>query len=541
MGNEDIKKYANLIPCDAKQVVLIGAGVSVIAARYKSINPEILIELYPNFSRFVEAQKADATPSRKSVVFLLGLEVKEKTLTSMLQQVSEYLSREGILIFDTPNPFYFELIARKIGGVKNMLAPVLDLIVPQATKTKENFNTILEKAGFYLDRKINMEVQAFNSWARQASAFKGNDNHVKQKSYGSALSAKRHLYRITNFRSPQILVQAHVLKPIGGVNDVRINEPLVVLRSFPGVRTKASREEKITAGPSGLNKIFIWHRPVFTVKEDLEKIQKLRRAGYLIITEFDDHHAPWPVIEQEQFLSFAGVHAIQTTNEQLANLFRPHNPEIGVFPNQLNILPDRDLAKPALVPRIFFGALNRRQDWAPILPEINKMLATMEHEYWFDIVYDEAFFNAIETDKKTFTPHCSYDIYKEILGSADVALLPLADTEFNRSKSDLKLVEVAGHGAVPVASPIVYDQDDQHQEFALFAKDGFEFASHLKRLIDDPEFRLRRQVAARQHVKMHRMLGRHARSRYNWLRFLCERRDDLDIALGRRLAKITQI
>jgi hypothetical protein len=74
----------------------------------------------------------------------------------------------------------------------------------------------------------------------------------------------------------------------------------------------------------------------------------------------------------------------------------------------------------------------------------------------FEVVADQAFFEALDTPHKRFTPLCDYETYLGLLSRCEVSFMPLRDTLFNRCKSDLKFLEAAGHRAVALASPTVY-------------------------------------------------------------------------------------
>ncbi|MBL4907451.1 MAG: hypothetical protein JKX94_08370 [Sneathiella sp.] len=321
---------------------------------------------------------------------------------------------------------------------------------------------------------------------------------------------------------------------------MRIHEPLQALASLPGIQASASRAERIQTDFRAENRIFIWHRPVLTFEKSYKTIQSLRRAGYLIVTEFDDHHSPWPKIAENKFLSFAGVHAVQTTTSKLAEMFREFNPEVAVFPNQLNSFPDRELMVPGEQVRIFFGALNRQEDWRPILAGVNKALRKTKTPYVFDVVFDKEFFDGLETENKIFTPQCSYAVYKSRLLKADISLMPLRATGFNEMKSDLKLVESAGHGAVPVASKVVYGEDLAFREFSMICDQPDDFGTALTMLIDNPERRMSMQQKGRDYVKKNRLLCHHLDDRYDWYKRLLKNHNKLDQALEARLAGIVR-
>ncbi len=225
----------------------------------------------------------------------------------------------------------------------------------------------------------------------------------------------------------------------------------------------------------------------------------------------------------------------------MAEALRPYNPHVEVFPNQVAALPppraaDRTDSGPVT---IFFGALNREADWAPILPALNRVLAAHGDRVRMQVVYDRAFFDALTTPNKAFEPLCPYDRYKAILSAADIARLPLEPTRFNRHKSDLKFIESAAHGAVVLASPTVYDRTIRHGEMGLIYHSPDEFAAMLDRLIRDAPFRRALAGAAYRYVAEHRLLSRHFRARHDWYRAMLDRLDELDAELRGRVPELS--
>ena len=105
-------------------------------------------------------------------------------------------------------------------------------------------------------------------------------------------------------------------------------------------------------------------------------VKALRKAGYLTVTEFDDHPEHFRMMQMGGDLSFRGVHAVQTSTAAMAEILRKYNPEIAVFPNAVVSLPDvRNFARPDRL-TLFFGALNREKDWQSLMPVINAVAAT---------------------------------------------------------------------------------------------------------------------------------------------------------------------
>ena len=116
-----------------------------------------------------------------------------------------------------------------------------------------------------------------------------------------------------------------------------------------------------------------------------------------------------------------------------------------MFGNALEALPPPRPAPAAGQPlRLFFGALNREADWAPWMEALNTVLLETPGRWQVEVVHDRALFAALALPQRRFTPTCDYPTYRQRLAGCDIAFLPLADTPFNRCKSDLKAVEATG-------------------------------------------------------------------------------------------------
>ena len=79
------------------------------------------------------------------------------------------------------------------------------------------------------------------------------------------------------------------------------------------------------------------------------------------------------MLNADDEFAFRGVHAVQTSTQALGAILRTRNPEVMVFPNMVRVLPDvRDFLDPQVL-TLFFGALNRERDWAPLMPALNEV------------------------------------------------------------------------------------------------------------------------------------------------------------------------
>jgi len=537
--NSRLAACLGYIPRGAKRIALLGSDAARIGQGFVHLAPDCSQTRFPNARRFMEFVKNSETKDTKfDAILVLGQKSVKGYLQAILSGVRPFLTDDAVILLEVTSPFFHVRLDEKMGreGI-GYSGKFMDGLPAKSRTYSVRIQQEIKQSGMTIDHVHRFEGSGFRAWldARISEGSVGKDN---RDAIIRVAQPAGFLFRLTARPAVQMRIQAHVLKPVGGVNDVRINEPLAALGTVPGVLTDAGRGGRIMQGPDDISKIFIWHRPILTTAQSLRSIQQLRAAGYLIVTEFDDHHHLWPEIAGNSFLSFAGVHAVQTTTEPLGNLFRKFNPEIGIFPNQLNLYPVRDLSAPSKVARIFYGALNREKDWRPIMPAINAALATFKSDFHFDVVMDRAFFDALETDKKSFSPQLSYADYRSHLQKADISLMPLQDTEFNRMKSDLKLIEAAGHGAVPVASSVVYAKSDPTDEFAVICDIPADYQNALEQLVNDGGYRLGRQQAARDYVQKHRLLGQHYMGRYSWLSGLVQRRAELDAALERRLQKL---
>jgi glycosyltransferase involved in cell wall biosynthesis len=331
----------------------------------------------------------------------------------------------------------------------------------------------------------------------------------------------------------RLLVNAMTLRPLGGVNDKRIDEPGAFLATLPGVRFRGSQTFSEAPVAPGTRKLALLHRRI-TKSTDLGLYRELLRRGYLMVAEFDDHPSRWPEIEAHGFLSFRAVHAVQTSTPVLGALFAGYGVETMVFANQMAELPAEPPARPGPV-RLFAGAFNRWEEWSELLEPLNRLLGRAGGGVAVEVVHDRRLFDALETPHKTFTPTCPYATYLKVLARCQIALLPLADTLFNRAKSDLKFIESAAHHVACLASPVVYADSLVDGETGLLFRDPAEFGERLARLIGDAA--LRETLAARAfgHVREQRLLAQHFRRRHAWYHALFERKEELEARLLERV------
>lgn len=267
--------------------------------------------------------------------------------------------------------------------------------------------------------------------------------------------------------------------------------------------------------------------------------------GSIVLQEMDDHPHVNEAAARDHYFLFRAVSAVQTSTKYLADYLREFNPHVYLFENQLAELPPaRSYDENAPQVTIFFGALNRRADWEPLMPSINAAIQEHGDRLYFRVVSDYAFYQQLRTERKSYVGGTQdgsvvapYERYVEELHSSDIALLPLNDTEFNRAKSDLKFIEAAGNGAAVLAAPTVYAATVRDGETGLIYHSPKEFAQKLDLLICRADLRRRLAENAYRYVAEHRLLAGHLDAYILAYRELFARREELERERLRRVAK----
>jgi glycosyltransferase involved in cell wall biosynthesis len=358
---------------------------------------------------------------------------------------------------------------------------------------------------------------------------------IDPQAYAKRAAASHLICRVRKTSVQRMVLSGNMLDPVGGVSHVRVVHPLQAARTDPSVTGIVTSSVERAPQNEIVPRIFVMHRPSLLGEQAVDTVRTLFDSGYLTVTEFDDHPEHFKMMRMGGDLSFRAVHAVQTSTSAMAEILRQYNPEIAVFPNAIVSLPDvRNFATSDHV-TLFFGALNREKDWQRLMPVINAVAAEAGDRLRFQVVHDQSFFAALDTQHKTFTPTCDYDTYLRILGESEVCFMPLGDTAFNRAKSDLKFIEAGACRVATLASTVVYGDSVEDGRTGLLFRDPTEFRSALLRLVAMPELAQNLGDAARQYVQDHRMLAYQVAPRIGWYRSLWVRRAALEAARRARI------
>ena len=525
--------FESFIPPRAKNVVeVIGeqsADFQNSKENFMAIQPACKYSVVKNFSEV--KGNFDAIILQSALIGNLN----HAELIELIKKSAKLLNKRGALIFTLDNIAFAENVLSILKGESARF---------KITLSVQELNGAIQESGMNIYRVLNA--------SRRISVPK---MLVDLSETDVAVFA--YIVSATLEELPQRTVIQSVIGERLVCAPIRINLPNDFIMTEPGffsVSAPSGQPYKLfTDNEEYQNKIFINQRvsvPSFAAGKNF--YEKLRDAGYLFLNEMDDNPNLWRKdYERSGWINFVGVHAVQTSTEYLANYLREFNPNVKVFANQLRRIQsprnyNKEFNQKDRPITIFFGALNRDEDFAEILPVINDIAATYGKKILFKIIGRQELFNSIQSENKILLgkkevydyQYVTYEEYEEALHTSDIALLPLKDTEFNRSKSDLKFIECAGAGAVAVASPVAYSNVIKDGENGFIFRDNKELDNKLRTLIFNKK--LRREVAenAYNYVKHNRLMSQHYEERIDWYRELLAKLPELNREVELRIEKL---
>jgi hypothetical protein len=454
---------------------------------------------------------------------------------AVIRRHAARLSPDGVMVLVVPNLGHWSFADRLLRGIWDQDLDGTDHAGIQRFGA-EGMRRALQEAGLTLCDVQPLSVDAERAQQFAAALAPGlSALGIDPAGYAKRAAVETAVWRVRKRPQQRLTIVGNMLPPVGGVSHVRMMHPLQALATDPLVTAVLTeRLDPVTVNDDSA-KIFILHRPALLGPPGFAILRRLIEAGWLVVTEFDDHPDFFSIMQHGAELSFRGVHALQTSTPALAEVLRRFNPELAIFPNAMASLPPVDNFNDPRALTCFFAALNREADWRELMPAINAVAAKAGDRLRFQIVHDQAFFDALDTPYKTFTPICDYETYLAMLGQAEISFMPLADNGFNRAKSDLKFIEAGSRGVASLASSVVYGDSIVNGQTGLLFSDANELQARLLRMVAMPE--LAREIAdnARDYVARERMIAYQVAPRLAWYRSLWRRREALTEALRARL------
>jgi hypothetical protein len=325
--------------------------------------------------------------------------------------------------------------------------------------------------------------------------------------------------------------------------DVRTRLPARGLRADPELRVE------YLVGPCSLPlaateepKILVLQRPADPLDQAFAQVAYAMARDWLMVIEYDDHpaltaEAVGKPYDENELKRFGMVHAVETSTEALARIFRPSNPELRVFENSVfELAPFPAEPRPR---RVFYGAVSRGEFGVAVARSLAPVTAEFP-DLEFVVLADRAVFEALPTANKRFEDYLTYEGYLARMAGCAVSLSPIEPKPWREMKSDAKFLDAARAGVLTIGSPLIYEGAIEHGVNGLLARRLEDWAPLLRRMLAEPEERRAMALRAWDEVRRERMFALQARARRDWYLSLWARRAELNAALLARVPGLAE-
>jgi glycosyltransferase involved in cell wall biosynthesis len=209
--------------------------------------------------------------------------------------------------------------------------------------------------------------------------------------------------------------------------------------------------------------------------------------------------------------------AVQYSVPELERLYGWLNARGRVFLNQVVTLPPlRKTDAGEGVSIGWGGSAGHFEDMAEVAPALIAFVlgqpSVTLHLMCSDKIW--GLFDALPGERKRRTAVGSIDEYYAFVSQLDIGIAPNRDAGFNRARSDVKFLEYAGWGAVPVVQHLApYLTSVRHGENGFLFASIDKLTSLLARLVTDAEERQRIRNEAHAYVQRERLQAAHVAER----------------------------
>ncbi|MGA2228792.1 MAG: glycosyltransferase, partial [Syntrophobacteraceae bacterium] len=242
--------------------------------------------------------------------------------------------------------------------------------------------------------------------------------------------------------------------------------------------------------------------------------------------------------------------ALQFSSPELQRKYGYLNSKCCVFPNQVLAPPlERTQKSGERVIVGWGGSIGHLHDMTKISDRLVRWIKSRDNVHLYLMCADPIWelFEALPEDRKKRFATGSIDDYYSFVSRLDIGIAPLEDTPFNRSRSDVKFLEYAACGVVPVvqaAGPYLLSVKQGRTGFLFNSPD--ELISTLDHLASDASARINVSASAREYVLLERNYLDRGKDRVEFYRSLLpakhllswtdqgEREEDRIIAAGEK-------
>ncbi len=543
------------IPLDASLVLDVGCHKGMLGAAYRRRNPRAVV-----FGVDADAEAVGVAATRLHEAACLDIETEPLPFDApggydciiygdvlehlrdpwrVMREHADLLSPRGVMLICVPNAAHWSVALKLLNGTFDYEDQGILDRSHLRWFTLASMEKALAETGLQL---CDVTPRVFDRAGAEAAADALQGGlaalGVSRDGFLARAAPVQFVWRARRTPQQTIAIRSTMLKPYGGVSDIRVLLPLRALRTDPSVVVQVGDVDGFPEPDGQLPAICVLHRPLLLGENGLMVFRQLLRRGFIVVTEFDDRPDFMPELQDETLMNFRAAHAVQTSTEVLAETLRPQNAEVAVFRNGVGELPGVANFVSEERVTLFFGAINRQQDWMPYFPAINAAALALGARLHVQVVHDKLFFDALETPHKRFTPTCDYPTYLGLLARSEISFMPLRDTPFNRAKSDLKFIEAGAARVAALASPIVYEDSIEDGVTGLIFRSTSDLYEKLIRLATMPSLALALGEAARLRVAETRMDAYGVAGRIGWYRSLIERRETLTQALYERVPEL---
>ena len=252
--------------------------------------------------------------------------------------------------------------------------------------------------------------------------------------------------------------------------------------------------------------LVIWQRPLpESVEQWRSVVESWRRRGCLVLVEWDDHPDLFPPSILERCRSIDHIHlrcchGVQTSNPRLADVLRRFNPHVFVLENGVQPIPPLRQQSRQVSGRVFLGNFNREQEQRQLAPALKQWFQESEVPQLVT-VGTSGLEGLLPSERLESHAPLAYPVYRQLLASCQVALLPLQCGEPQACKTPIKWLEAAAESVAVVAGPELYGPWMEQGRYGLLAPELSAMVPLARQLLEQP--RQRMELVERAHARAH--------------------------------------